>query len=243
MKFLRKILERKREDEHKKKVETCSKSLTNLFRGLPLDGKEQVINILKAFAHGGIKDKTENVMSFDTSAIDIQSSFLLGTKNLNDLYEAYDSLNAHPAIRLSLEADRFLAGVLFSRLKDYCTIADNSGCDMIILTGSDIASLVSSLEFCLSFLWYRHDGSYEETKDFIQVLSPFANNLDTIVIVNEKEIPSDPALDGIIEEMTRHVFVLGMGDFIDSLPEGSIDLLCRMEGDGYQIEHPWDTET
>lgn len=229
MKWLRELLGRKEKQETPtdERIERCAKNLVRLLRIVPIDDETQVTRLLYVFRDEDILNKTEDMFSFDAYGSGIQRSFLFNTNEINTIYYGYkQAYEQHAFVKFTMEAERVLVSRIIGRLQEYCTVADNNGCDMLLFTGSDIASIWNCLDMVQSFLAYRSitkiDDTHSEVLEFMNKIEGFIHYDNAVVVMNEGIMISDTALDAILYEMTRHYHVLYLNDLTERYPNAEI---------------------
>lgn len=219
MKWLREILRGKRK-ANEEKVSNFANTLGRMLRELPLDDTSQAARILYALANNSVVMKTDDIISLDTKEATIQSSLLFSTADINALYGMYKASYEHyPFVKFTMEAERTFISKVIMRLKDYCTAADNAGSDMLLFTGADISSIWTCLDMAKDFIAYRavfgDGGAYNEIIQFMNTIVEFSGEERTVVLMNGKIMLSNPTLDVVINEMTRHYYIKGMGEMME----------------------------
>jgi hypothetical protein len=238
MKWIKSLLGRKPQSDER--LQDCARNLTRLLGIIPWDEKESAVNALKTFMEGAVLNKTDDIISFDATGMDVQQSMLFYSSDIKLIYDTFsDTKNAHFAITLTMEAERNFVLNIFKRLKQYCTLIDNIGGDMIMFTGGDISCIWSCLDIAQSFLAYRSitniDDSHKEVIEFMDAIRDFSMHDDAVVLMSEKIMLSDPALDAVIYEMGRHYFVLGFGELVEKYGNANIKYVEDFEGESKTI--------
>lgn len=207
-------------DPEEQRVHECARGVTRLIRCIPLDEASQVLTICKVFTEGDVVHKTDEILSFDAEGSGLQGSLLFNSSDLQVVFRNYTlSYQANRYVVFTMEPERKYAETVFQRLKAYAKAADDQGCDMLIFTGSDIGAIYNCLDMSQSFLAYKMDDNYKEVLAFMKRLEEFKDEEATLVIMKEDIFLSDNALDALIYEMGRRVFVMGMREFAENFPE------------------------
>lgn len=193
----------------KKLIEDCETTLSGLVKSIPFEENDQAVKLLVAITNGKVLSRSKEHLVYDAPNAGVQDHYMISPRNMRVLEKSYiDACNSNPYLKFTAHAERAWSNVVIKEFKEYVKRCDDAGCSFIALTGKDIESLFHALDFSKDFIWGKEE--HKETCDYMSRLKDLYYDVETIVFINMDAIISDIALNTLIKELSKNIYVLGM---------------------------------
>lgn len=191
------------------------RSLNAIVSLIPFANHSQKVALTKVIAGGEALDKTPAHLVLDAPSSGLPATFLMSPIALRRLSQDYEAAyRCNPFIRFTMQAEKVWAANVLRSFKNYCTRADDAGASFIILTGGDIERMFHAVDVAKDFLAFKRDEGHKEACDLALYMHELFYDDETVVLLQMDALPSDTLLDTMIAELTRHVYIMGLGELV-----------------------------